>query len=300
MTSVRRRTVPVLAAAVLLLAGCKGEVEVPSEQVAGPTTAAPDGTTPPTAPGATPRPGPTTPGQPRPTAGGDEPAPGGGGGGGLDGSFGDGAPGSFARTLIGPGPAERILLAILVGDDAQAPLAGTLDALADELGQATGKPVERTAPIDAGPTPDAISAVEIRRLAEAKGRDHDGSTAVINALFVRGRFADGDGVLGVAVQGDAFAVFTDQVSATTSPFVSRPVLEEAVSVHELGHLLGLVDLARDTDRADPEHPGHSPNRRSVMYWAVESSLVGQVLGGPPPRDFDDADRADFAALRAGG
>jgi hypothetical protein len=36
-----------------------------------------------------------------------------------------------------------------------------------------------------------------------------------------------------------------------------------------------------------------------MYWAVESSLVGQVLNGPPPREFDAADLADLDALRNG-
>jgi hypothetical protein len=36
-----------------------------------------------------------------------------------------------------------------------------------------------------------------------------------------------------------------------------------------------------------------------MYWAVESSLVTQVLAGGPPRDFDAEDLADLAALRNG-
>jgi hypothetical protein len=36
-----------------------------------------------------------------------------------------------------------------------------------------------------------------------------------------------------------------------------------------------------------------------MYWAVESGLVTQVLSGGPPRDFDDDDLADLAAIRNG-
>ena len=52
-----------------------------------------------------------------------------------------------------------------------------------------------------------------------------------------------------------------------------------------------------TGRADPEHPGHSPNRGSVMYHAVESTLLGTVLSGGPPRDFDADDLADLAAIR---
>ena len=68
-------------------------------------------------------------------------------------------------------------------------------------------------------------------------------------------------------------------------------------MHEVGHLLGLVDLVLDTGRADPEHPGHSSNRSSVMYWAVESTLITDVLAGGPPRDFDADDLRDLAAIR---
>jgi hypothetical protein len=106
-------------------------------------------------------------------------------------------------------------------------------------------------------------------------------------------------VLGVTVRADTTAVFPDRIASATSPLVTRHRLEQAVDTHELGHVLGLVDLARDTGRADRDHPGHSTNTRSVMYWAVESSLIGQVLTGPPPRDFDAADLADLEALRNG-
>jgi hypothetical protein len=36
-----------------------------------------------------------------------------------------------------------------------------------------------------------------------------------------------------------------------------------------------------------------------MYWAVESSLVGDLLTGGPPQDFDAADLADLATIRGG-
>ena len=77
-------------------------------------------------------------------------------------------------------------------------------------------------------------------------------------------------------------------------------MERAVVTHEMGHLLGLVDLVLDDKRGDPAHPGHSTNRGSVMFWAVETSLVGQVLGGPPPVDFDSDDVADLRKIRTGG
>ncbi|MEA3055907.1 MAG: hypothetical protein QOD30_1339, partial [Actinomycetota bacterium] len=38
---------------------------------------------------------------------------------------------------------------------------------------------------------------------------------------------------------------------------------------------------------------------SVMYWAVESTVVTDLLTGGPPRDFDAADLADLAEIRGG-
>jgi hypothetical protein len=90
------------------------------------------------------------------------------------------------------------------------------------------------------------------------------------------------------------------VAAAETPLISEGAIEDAVTMHELGHLLGLVDLVLSTGRGDPEHPGHSRNRASVMYWAVESDLVADLLQGGPPRDFDSADLADLATIRNGG
>jgi len=122
--------------------------------------------------------------------------------------------------------------------------------------------------------------------------------AVIRLLFVHGASDEGGHVLGTAVRGDVAAVFVDRVEAATTLVLSAAPIELSVSTHELGHLLGLVDLVRATGRADPEHPGHSANPESVMYFAVESNLIGQLLGGPP-RDFDAADLDDLAAIRDG-
>jgi hypothetical protein len=36
-----------------------------------------------------------------------------------------------------------------------------------------------------------------------------------------------------------------------------------------------------------------------MYWAVESTLIGDLVTGGPPQDFDTADLADLGAIRRG-
>ena len=36
-----------------------------------------------------------------------------------------------------------------------------------------------------------------------------------------------------------------------------------------------------------------------MYWAVESDLVGDLLSGGPPTEFDGTDLRDLATIRNG-
>lgn len=210
-----------------------------------------------------------------------------------------GPPGAYARTLLRPQPATTIVIERFHQRDA-APSGAALAYAEDTLRSVSAKPVDVRSSIELAGDARSWTADELRRTADAAGRiTAGGSTAVLRLLFVHGTFEGQDSVLGVAVRGDVIAIFSDAIDSARTPVLAGDTIEEAVLVHELGHVLGLVDLARDTGRADPEHPGHSRSSRSVMYWAVESSLIGQVLSGPPPREFDAQDRADLDALRQG-
>lgn len=50
---------------------------------------------------------------------------------------------------------------------------------------------------------------------------------------------------------------------------------------------------------DSAHPGHSRNPGSVMYFAVESNDIAQLLGAEIPTEFDQEDRNDLATIRTG-
>lgn len=163
------------------------------------------------------------------------------------------------------------------------------------LEQISGKPVT----VANGSVPGGArgwTADDIRSLADAGGPRATRDGAVLRILFLRGGLSGRDTALGVAVRSDVAAIFSDRVTEAAGLVGNRDRIETAVVIHELGHLLGLVDLVLDTGREDPEHPGHSTNPQSVMYHAVESTLVGSLLDGGPPTEFDARDRADLDAI----
>lgn len=126
----------------------------------------------------------------------------------------------------------------------------------------------------------------------------------VHVLYVRGgheQNGEQTSAIGLAYSASTVALFPQRWQGLGSLLGSGRAIERAVLVHELGHLLALVNLGytSDLDHEDPDHPGHSANRQSVMFHAIESTLIGQAFSGPPPDTFDDADRSDLEGLRTG-
>jgi hypothetical protein len=209
-----------------------------------------------------------------------------------------GPPGSAAPLFLRPSPASSLVVEISANDGV-APAPATLDHVSSVLRDVTGKQVAVTAGRHV-PVRDRWTADDLRHAADAAATTgQGGGRAVLRILFVHGRWAEGDSVLGISVRGDVAAIFVDRVADAGDPLVGPTTIEVAATTHEVGHLLGLVDLYLNKNRDDPQHPGHSTDKSSVMYWAVESTVVTDLLTGGPPRDFDAADRADLAEIRGG-
>ncbi len=145
-------------------------------------------------------------------------------------------------------------------------------------------------------TDDAIRATSTRHLDQKSGS----GTVVTHVLYLDGSYSKGS-VLGVTYGNkEVVAMFDETISNSANLFFSASTIERAVLVHEFGHVLGLVNTGTPMaqNHEDPENSGHSNNRDSVMYWAVETTDVTQIFTGGLPNSFDQADRNDIC--KAGG
>jgi hypothetical protein len=211
-----------------------------------------------------------------------------------------GPPGAYARTLLRRESSGSVSLDVIVQSGASL-RSTTTDHLLSLLTRESANAPSLVRGKDITASDQTWSPGKIVAAADSNAGAR-GSTdrPAVHVLALHGGLEGDANAIGVAVRGDVFAVFVDHVRDASTPLVPQRVIEDAVAVHELGHLLGLVDLALNRHRGDPDHPGHSTNRGSVMYWAIDSDLVTQVLDGAPATDYDQEDRADLATLRSGG
>lgn len=77
------------------------------------------------------------------------------------------------------------------------------------------------------------------------------------------------------------------------------MVEQSVMKHEVGHILGLVNLGApmQTNHQDAEHGKHCINENCLMYWATETgNFISNLTGSSPPQ----LDANCIADLRANG
>ncbi|MGE5521802.1 MAG: hypothetical protein ACM3VS_17895 [Candidatus Dadabacteria bacterium] len=115
-----------------------------------------------------------------------------------------------------------------------------------------------------------------------------GSREAIHILIVDANYTT-DNVIGISYWNTSICLFGPMIASHSGGIgqVSRPRLLSAVTEHEFGHLLGLVDQGTpmQSDHKDAGHGAHCTNTSCLMYYGLESnSNFSSLINGLPALD----------------
>ncbi len=125
-----------------------------------------------------------------------------------------------------------------------------------------------------------------------------GTELAVYILYTNGNYTDAN-VLGIAYKNTSAALFGKKISDNSGGLgqANRTRLVATVAEHELGHLLGLVNLGSpmQNNHQDVAHGSHCDNTNCLMYYTSETSdILGFLITGNIPV-FDANCRADMTA-----
>ena len=113
-----------------------------------------------------------------------------------------------------------------------------------------------------------------------------GGQIAVYVLYTNGNYTDAN-VLGIAYKNTSVVLFGKKIHDNSGAIgqASRTKLEATVLEHEMGHLLGLVDLGSPMQNGhkDAAHGNHCSNSACLMYYSSETSdIFGFLITGNIP------------------
>lgn len=138
--------------------------------------------------------------------------------------------------------------------------------------------------------------------------DLKNKSLALYVLYLDGELLGSPSTLGLTYRGSSFAIFQGGINAIEIPTLAALAglghvdFEKSVLVHELGHVLSLVNIGYQSDRdyEDPEHPHHSVHQGCVMYYGIETSAILNLISSgqiKPPSDFHADAQHDLQCLK---
>lgn len=174
-----------------------------------------------------------------------------------------------------------------------APTQIALDNLKNFLVQRLNKPkgIEYIFTTVKSPLKSSYSVSEIAELEEKFRTVYTkGDTIGVYFFFAdAGYYEDSDNskVLGIAYRNTSMALFQKTIHSLSGGInqPERSKLETVVLNHEVGHILGLVNVGSpmETFHQDETHGKHCNNTTCLMHYTVETgNVISNILGGNLP------------------
>jgi hypothetical protein len=155
----------------------------------------------------------------------------------------------------------------------------------------------------------SYSDEDIRNLEdEHRDRQRNGDTIVIYILYLNGKYAKDEDVLGVAYGPSSIAIFKERIYEIEIPwwatsFIDHTDYEKSVVVHEFGHLLALVNIGYVSDRNhESSYDHHCIHEECVMYHSVETVSIIDLItreDPEPPYEFYTDCQHDLGKIKSG-
>lgn len=208
--------------------------------------------------------------------------------------------GASARELLAADKYQSLVVEILYMPG-YAPDPGALNHLRTFLGELIYKPgginiITKEIPSQGNTTMTLNDIIEVER--SRRSAFINGSQMAVSIIYTNSDYSNPN-TLGIAYRNSSAAIFGKTIHQNSGGLgqVSRTKLEATILAHEMGHLLGLVDLGSNMQvpHKDAGHGNHCNHSSCLMYYAAETTdILGFLLTGAIP-GLDSNCRADLTA-----